>query len=425
MGKVLSLTLKCLCLIILMCTTAQAVDNNLIPDVRIVFISPPIKDCAALSLLGEVGNRNFRCNGTYGQYLTSYQRFKFSGEFLAEQLEYKSLTEQKGKMVYQYALGGAYQFLLPNLQGVYLLPIGCFESLDLGGSYSHAFSKRLSILQRIAGSNGGFGYIGSGLRLWTNGLFSARADYDYVQYNREFESKLRVNGWGGSFNFAQPICGSLVLNLFSEFRKPFYFYEFGLDWDCPLNCGIMNWGIYGNYTEGKKGLPNVATAGVRLSLAFGTKTVRKNPSDFSTCAPCDAPTAIPCCYHDFCNPCERDLSGWVASPAVYVPIVLAVTDIRLPSPPPPPCSPPTSDPLPPQFLLQGSPTMIPLAGFFHSTLPLTFTATGLPPNLVINASTGTITGTPIVSGTFTAIITATSSCNSTSQPLAILVSQPP
>jgi hypothetical protein len=47
------------------------------------------------------------------------------------------------------------------------------------------------------------------------------------------------------------------------------------------------------------------------------------------------------------------------------------------------------------------------------TLPITWTASGLPGGLGINASTGAITGNPTAAGTFTAAITATDSTNPT------------
>ncbi|MBI3883992.1 MAG: putative Ig domain-containing protein, partial [Sphingobacteriales bacterium] len=46
-------------------------------------------------------------------------------------------------------------------------------------------------------------------------------------------------------------------------------------------------------------------------------------------------------------------------------------------------------------------------GITASNTPTSYTATGLPAGLDINSSTGIISGTPIVSGTFTVTVTAT------------------
>ena len=74
---------------------------------------------------------------------------------------------------------------------------------------------------------------------------------------------------------------------------------------------------------------------------------------------------------------------------------------------------PTSTPLPPTAGIEGSPLTIPTAQVFHdvdNSDVLIFTATGLPPGLTINTTTGVISGMPAVgsggSGPYTVTITA-------------------
>jgi PKD repeat protein len=53
--------------------------------------------------------------------------------------------------------------------------------------------------------------------------------------------------------------------------------------------------------------------------------------------------------------------------------------------------------------------------------PTSYSATGLPPGLVLNASTGAITGTPTASGTYSVKITATNGAGSSSTTLTITI----
>lgn len=57
-----------------------------------------------------------------------------------------------------------------------------------------------------------------------------------------------------------------------------------------------------------------------------------------------------------------------------------------------------------------------------SNTPTGFSASGLPPGLTINPTTGVISGTPLAAGTFTATITATNGAGSSSAPLTLTIS---
>lgn len=177
------------------CSLEAATDNYLVPNAQLSITPQEIGDYGAFSALGEVGERNFRGSGTYGVYLAPCHRLKVSGEYLAQRLRYHFENGDSKDWVSQYALGTEYQYLLPS---------SFFQSIDAGTSYSHAFNRKLgtkhpepnqTLKRRIAGSDGGFGYLGSTVRLWQCAFFSADVNYDYVKYHRIYQDHKLANGW--------------------------------------------------------------------------------------------------------------------------------------------------------------------------------------------------------------------------------------
>lgn len=289
-------------------TSAQADENVLIPDVRVVLAPPQFNETFALGGIGEFGARNIRLGGTTGLYLTPTQAFKVSGEYLTQILNYEFATKHKNRWVNQFAIGGDYEYLFDEDDFV--------ASINAGAAYIHANSKPIGsdTGRRIAGSNSGTAFIGTSLELWSCGFLSAAANYDYVQYDRRFQSGKTVQGWGGSVSFAQYIMDDISLRGTAEIRKPYNFYEGALVWTPHYWQGNMTFGFYGNYTMGKHGLPNVTTAGVIIGFAFGQCQTGCDDTKPSPCNP------MPVCC----------ISDWVMKPAVYVPIVLGIPDERAP-----------------------------------------------------------------------------------------------
>lgn len=356
-------------------------------------------DYGAFAAFGEIGYKNYRGSGTYGVYFTPQQRFKVTGEWLTQKLKYHFKTGHHSKWVSQYAIGGEYQYLLCN---------SVFKSIELGSAYVHAFDYKLgkkqidrfhSLSRRIAGSDGALSFLGTTLRLWKSALLSASANYDWVSYHRKYKSDRLANGFGGSLGFVQQFAKDFSLSLGAQFREPFNSYLGSLNWNRIFSRWGIDLGIFGNITDGKEGVPDIKTIGLQLGISFGGKG--------SKCLRCKTTNSDPS-YDSraFCN-----VSQWVSTPAVYVPVVLSIADSKTKRT----CQPPTSTTIPDyiwQWLL-GEQYVV--ASYFQSTLPLTFTATNLPDGLSIDPVTGAIGGIPNECVVNNVTVTATSSCGSTSQ----------
>ena len=105
------------------------------------------------------------------------------------------------------------------------------------------------------------------------------------------------------------------MNIIAEFRRPYDFVEAQLNfanWTCG---GDYTFGIFANYTHGKRPLPNTIGYGIQIGADLGALSYYTRCARSSSCQP-----DFPCL-----NP-AYDLSMWTAIPAVYIPEVLAITD---------------------------------------------------------------------------------------------------
>ncbi len=407
-------TLKLICLFLFTAfwlpAFADGPQNNLLPNARLFLTTATPSGSDALGILGEAGPRNFRGNLTYGRAITPCQRIKLSGEFLAQRLKYDFLSGVGHRWIPQAGVGGAYQYVIDH---------SFFQSLDADVAYSHAFSRDLpektvfiggrafSLKRRVAGSDGIFSYLGLSLGLWRCGYLFLGANYDRVLYHRVLENKTHAQGFGGSAEFKQQFAKEVHLSLEAQLRQPFFFYQALLNWTRRFSCWEIDCGLYGNYTKGRHHLPNVAAAGIQIGFKFGGR-------NFDCC--CER-EPVRCRGELYC-----DLSNWIVRPAIYSPVVLAISDQKTAPMSQAVCtSVTTSTPIPNMVFIDGGPYSVDVSGFFHSDLPLTFSQTGLPPGSSIDPVTGVISGTKLADNTnHTITVTATSECGSASETFNIL-----
>ena len=407
-------------------STMQAGGNTLAPIIQLSLTPKPMGDFGAVTLLGELGVRNFRGAGTYGVYFNPCSRLKLSGEFLTQDLSYHGSRHHSREWVSQYAVGGEFEYLLSS---------SVFQSIDVGGYYSHAFQKKVSSRQRIAGSDGGYGYLGTTVKLWNCAFLSADVNYDHVHYNRKLQATSMAKGWGGSLAFVQQFSHGISFSLDAELRRPFNLFGGRFNWSRSFAHWGVDCGVFGNYTDGKKGVPNVTTIGVQIGFSFGPtstkccRAIEKTSVDHSYSNRIGFPvgpkptkpyraiekTSVDHCYSNlFC-----DLASWVKKPAVHLPVVLATLD---------------------QLFCSGAPTSTPIGNVSESTTSftietashfsgtdLTFSATGLPgvpteaASSSINSSTGEIRVEGYIGPENEITVTATNKCGLSSNETFLLL----
>lgn len=384
-------------------------ENNYLGFAQFNLISGLFDDNTAIALLGEIGPYNYRANGTLGAVYDCHM-IKFGGEYLGQRLKYHFSTGNENHWVHQYAFGGRYE---------YLLCCDWFQSLFISGQAAHAPSKYLSddtctlgevehtFQRHLAGSTYYNVVAGIALAPWDCASFLVGAGYNKVRYDKTLEcNDKNIQGVGVDLEFIQRFCNNFVLDLKGEFRRPYNYAEAALDWFCDTSFGTVSVGIFGGYVWGKTHLPNVTTAGLELGLDFGP---------FENCRAAD-PCVQTVCY----TPCHNNhLRTWIASPAVYMPLVMVVAEEREPAT----CVAPTAVGTIPVMSVgcSGSGT-INLANYFSGT-GITYSIS-FPPGpytITINPTTGEILyeGEGTAANT-TVTLTATNSCGSANQIFGIV-----
>lgn len=379
--------------------------NNLIPTLSLKSKPMSFSENSAVAFLGEVGNRNYRINGTLGFLLGDRDRFKASAEYLQQKLGYKFSSGTEHEWMRQYAFGVAYRHDFCN---------GCFKSLDLEGYGSFAPSKTLAdedfFNRRIAGSTACGVALGSRIIPWNSGCLAFDIDYDFVSYRRKYESYKKVSGIGGSLKFNQRITETLGFNLLAEVKRPYNYYRAGLNWN-PCNCRDLVIGLYASHTQGKYNLPSNTVVGLELNFSFLDYSYGRK-SDYDCCER----SSNDCCFRQDIWSCRPELACWVITPAVYLPEVLAIAEETLSCRSPPLIL----APIPNAFITDFGSYSIDTAQYFTNTENAVFSATGLPPGTTINPETGVIDGVyiPVVE-VFSVTVTVQNGCGIAAQSFTI------
>jgi len=299
------------------CDNSIGRSNNHLPQVRLTLEPILYNDFNAVFLLGEAGHRHYRINGTYGLNFCTDHFIKIGGEWLTEDLEYKFYSGRQRRWVSQAAGGAVYR---------YVLPFSCYSIISFNLSFDYSKANKqdlksfdcsdLSTLQRrISGGQNGGGTLGFTALPWRGGEVTVALTYDCLRLNRKHQHDENLHGYGGAVAWKQRLWRNVNMKIIAEIRRPYEFYEAQFDFVNWTMGGDYTLGIFGNYTHGKKSLPNTIGYGIVLGADLGAQSCRTGCSRSSSCRP-----------NEPCLSPVYDLASWAAVPAVYIPEVLAITD---------------------------------------------------------------------------------------------------
>jgi hypothetical protein len=281
-----------------------------------------IGTASAFSINGEAGAKNFRLGGTIGWNIGDNQRFKVTADYLWQRITYAFFAGDVDQWSQQGMIGAAYQYDL----GDYRMK----PQLDFNGFLSHSPSKTTGILlglfvnpqgvtqnftdnRRTTGSNGLGVSPGITFVPWLNGKMSAEVNYDKIFYDKNyFPTREDTNGFGGTLRLKQKMTDRIGLDLLAAFRQPFNNFAASLSWSTTPGYGFWIFGLFGEYTAGKRTLPTTYDAGISIDWMLDRRHETVTPSLKG-----ELPVS---------QPIKDALMEWTATPAVYLPQVLSITD---------------------------------------------------------------------------------------------------
>lgn len=304
------------------------------PTLRGITASP-VCCYGAYSFLFEIAPRNFRFDATFAYQVADNHYFKATVDLLSQKLRYRDIKD-KHVWTHQESYGLAY---------AYDWNCGILSTLDADFYWTRAHNKNFSNLndsfffinpdfpagatinrlyqRHISGARAyGFSF-GFTLEPFQCTRLSLAANYDNIDYRTKYRSLPQKAGWGGSVELHHQLFEAVGIDFLGEWRRPYDNYQAAINWYfcgcCP--CDRAAFGIFGGYTNGKYGVPNVGNAGLQFAYWFGGN----NGSCGNYGTSCD-----PCDYDPCCEPCSCfDIVDWASRPAVFQPVVLTTHDTSI------------------------------------------------------------------------------------------------
>lgn len=265
----------------------------------------------AVGLGLQLGPNQRRIDGSWGWAIFPQQRIKLSAENLTQYTQFKFNAGDTDRWVSQNAIGGAYQYLIPN----------SFLN-DLNASAYYSAANNVSLPSRsdgaatndrhIVGAKDANGSVGADMTPAYGSLLGVRVGYDNVNYSMRYEHDRDDSGMGLNLSWQQLITKQLKFNM-SASELPIYTnYQAGLSWIFNLqNSDYLEVGASATRLINKHSIAN-DTLGL-LSLSYGWNANSQNSAEG---------------YHLVDQDSHDNLSQWAAMPAAYIDQTLALRDQR-------------------------------------------------------------------------------------------------
>lgn len=275
------------------------------PTARLGFTTT-LTDTSAVSFAGEAApTRNWRVSATAGLNFCCYHQFKLTAEYLWQVINYR-LHHREFDRIHrgqnQGAIGGDYRFNIPCMMMRPQLTLNAYYSNAAGDT----LGKRRVLQKRVSGSNS----IGVSPGFTIHPLRGTRVgmelNYDNLRYEIKYIPREHVKGFGGTIYADQQLTNRIWVGASAAMRKPFNYYQADIALNSHPYTPAWNFRLIGAYTRGKHSLPS--TYNILLAADYFLDML--------------------------CNPYRRgdhadeQLLNWMAKPAVYMPEVLGIVDVR-------------------------------------------------------------------------------------------------
>ena len=270
----------------------------------------------ALSFELDGGKAERRVGATWGHVLTSNQRIKLTAENLSQKMDFDFDSGNVSRWVYQNAIGGSYQYLLPH---------NLIKDVNLSAYYSKANNQDLGSkdfttsgvlfrnYRRIAGATDKSVSAGIDVSPIKSTLIGLQLNYDNIKYDMRYQKAPNQDdkGLGATISLHQLVNDRLQFSLLASDRKSYKDYQAEVDWLLNSAPGSqLQLGLIGERIDANFGLPNDNRVGLQLSYSWGGDSASK-PITFSDPVP---------------NNNADGLKDWANAPAVHMAQVLAIKD---------------------------------------------------------------------------------------------------